>query len=154
MTKKSRNLKALYVVFLFLIIGTVYKTGFATFWNKGKSMAPTINDGQYLVVNKVFYNYTPIERYDIIVIRNGSENLIKRIIAMPNEVIKIKAGKIFVNGKPLIDDPKEHAKIDARVFYGPKKIPYGCYFYMGDNREISSYGIVKEEDVRGKVILN
>lgn len=86
------------------------------------------------------------------VLEIGKESYIKRVIALPNEHVQIKDGKVYVNEKEL-----EEAYLSDDVITEPTGIlvdfivPDGCIFAMGDNREGSkdcrSFGCIPVERV-------
>ena len=53
----------------------------------GDSMVPTLKDNQILLLNKIDYRFNEIERYDIVVIKVGKSEIIKRVIGLPGENI-------------------------------------------------------------------
>ena len=57
----------------------------------GTSMYPTLDNGQVLILNKLDKDY---ERMDIVVFDYNGERLIKRVIALPGEKIKIEDNTI------------------------------------------------------------
>lgn len=77
----------------------------------GNSMEPTLSSGDRAFVSLVAYKRVSPERGDIVVFKsrlkdsNGrSKVLIKRVIALPGETIKIDEGRIIVDGKELVDN--------------------------------------------------
>ena len=147
-------LKMFYVLFLLMIVGGVYSYGFRTYYNSGGSMAPTVSDGQLLVVNKIYYDFTPVERYDIVALwdTKEKENLIKRIVGLPNETVELRNGKIFIDGEPIQHDPMEKTEGDWQLNFGPHKLKPNTYFYIGDDRDESIWGIVQQKNIAGKVV--
>lgn len=104
-------------------------------------------------------NHDP-KRMDIIVFRSpaikGEEkiNMAKRIVGLPGEQIKIRNGKVYINGK-LVEE--SHAMLKDNFNYGPVKIPHGSYFVLGDNRSSSSdsrsWGSLPANDIVGIVSI-
>lgn len=143
-------------IILSLVLALVVRTYIADArWVPTGSMIPTINIGDRLIVEKVFKN---VRRGDIIVFRptpeSGlKEDLVKRVIGLPGDLISIEAGRIFVNGAPL-NEP--YLKEQTRLDFGPYKVADHSYFVMGDNRNISYdsryWGVVPEENIIGKVV--
>jgi len=96
------------------------------------SMLPTINLNDKILVTRV-HNTNNLKEGDIIVFHSDElgEDLIKRLIGLPNDLVEVKEdGSVYVNNK----------KIDqSYVVYpggktGKYKVPAGSYFFMGDNR--------------------
>lgn len=132
---------------------------------KGHSMDPTFYNRELILTDKVSYRFTRPKRGDIIVFQsttNPDYDLIKRIIAIPAEKIKISAGKVFINDLPL----DESAYLDPSVYTGPESyltenqtvlVPEGKYFVMGDNRQGSSdsrnFGPISTKEIIGNVFL-
>lgn len=126
----------------------------------GISMNPTLEDGERLIVSRVFY--TP--RYgDIVVITKPNsqhEPLIKRVIATEGQEIDIdfEKGIVTVDGK-ILDEPyiAEPTNAYYRGVAFPQTVPEGCVFVMGDNRNNSwdsrapGVGMVDARHILGKV---
>lgn len=125
----------------------------------GDSMNPTLNNGELLLVRKIGYNEKTIDRFDIIVIKEGNEEIIKRVIGLPGEYVSYKNDKLYVNHKVVKED-YIHRKTDdfnLEEICTCSIIPEGKYLVLGDNRPISkdsrSIGLIDEEDIIGKAIL-
>lgn len=143
------------------------------------SMLPTLQVGDWLLVNKFIYGVKiplvrstliPVsqpERGDIIVFiypMDRSIDFIKRVIAIAGDTVEIKNKKIFINGS-LMDDPYGvHTdnlvippSVQPRDNFGPVTVPEGHVFAMGDNRD-SSYdsrfwGFVNYRDILGEAFI-
>ena len=116
----------------------------------GESMVPTLSGGELMLLKKYDTDY---ERFDIVVVNKNVEgdNLIKRVIGLPNETIKYRNNNLYINGEKLED---VYAYGDTGNF---REITLGEdeYFLMGDNREISldsrTLGIIKKSEIEGTV---
>ena len=98
------------------------------------SMIPTLNEGDQLFVTRV-YNLDNLKRGDILVFDSDEldDVLIKRLIGLPGDKIKIVSGTVYVNGEELEED---YVKNPDNIS-GEFEVPEGKYFFLGDNREIS-----------------
>lgn len=120
----------------------------------GGSMDNTLNDGQLVLINKLIYKINDIERLDIVVIDNVKEDdrIIKRVIGLPNETIKCKNNKIYIDGQELKTDIKFPDTSDFEVTTKDNE-----YFVLGDNRPISKdsrmLGNFHKEDIIGRVTV-
>lgn len=128
----------------------------------GDSMYPTLENKDYLFINKLAYKSKIPERGDIIVFKTNmldsetrkKKNLVKRIIALPGEHIKIENSKVYINDKQLdesyIKDVYTEGNVDLIV-------PENSVFTMGDNRPNSLdsrypvVGTILLDDIVGKV---
>jgi len=129
------------------------------------SMEPSLLIGDFLLVNKFFYE-TPrfslekailpqkdIKRHDIVVFKypkDLTKDFAKRVIALEGEKIEIRDKQVLVNDLPISESYKVHN--DSQVFtkngyyhyddsirdnFGPVVVPAGQCFVMGDNRDNS-----------------
>ena len=148
---------------LLFVLAFVWHSGFKTYYNWGTSMEPTLKNHQLIVVNKIWYEIVPMSRYDVIILSvKGDGYYTKRVIALPNETIEIKAGRIFVNGVERTDDPIERPWewYNAKTGVGNQGIKFPKttlkadeYFYIGDNRRDTVWGITPMKNIRGKVMM-
>lgn len=116
----------------------------------GDSMYPTLKDKQIVLIKK--YNLN-LANNDIIVIKKNKRIIIKRLIGLPNDTIKIDQ-YVYVNGKKndnIVTNQKGNTKNE--IYLKP-----GEYFVLGDNRDNSidsrfdEIGIIYEDEIIGKVI--
>jgi len=122
----------------------------------GQSMEPNLHPHQRLIVDKVSYRLHAPQRNDIVVIDLPSmeELLVKRIVAMPGEVVEIRSGVVYVNGQPNAEPfPHDTSPIEmAPMTLGPL-----AYFVLGDNRSNSNdsraFGPVTLDQILGRVWL-
>lgn len=122
----------------------------------GFSMAPTLQDGEYVLVSKLSYRLGEPQRGDIIVFRypgQPKQDLIKRIIGLPGDVVEVREKTVYVNGRALA----ESYIAAAPLYSGAWQVPAGFLFVLGDNRNDSSdshsWGLLPIENVIGKAIL-
>lgn len=121
----------------------------------GTSMNPTLENGQYLLINNLSYALDEPDRGDIIVFQHPRSdlNLIKRVIGVPGDRIQIGNKEVIVNGV-ILDEPY----IAAEPTYANSwEVPEGEYFVLGDNRNNSSdshsWGFLPEENIVGKAMI-
>jgi len=139
-------------VILFLIINSVS----ARVRVDGFSMRPTLEDGEFILVNRLAYKLGTPRRGEIIVFRSPvtpGEDLIKRIIGLPGDDIKIQNGHVYINGT-LLDEPYIAA---SPIYSGTWQVVAGYLFVLGDNRNDSSdshsWGLVPQKNVVGRSLL-
>lgn len=118
------------------------------------SMLNTIPLNQILLVSKDKY-VKSYQRGDIVVFYEDDELMIKRLIGLPGETVRIEKGTVFVDGQILFE---EYLNSNTLACDGTFKIPDGCYFFLGDNRSISYDGrlwenaYVEKSSIVGKAI--
>jgi signal peptidase I len=150
------------------------------------SMEKNLLIGDHLLVNKVVYSPSvaplegrllgkkPIKRGDVVVFKYPDEparDFIKRVIGLPGETVEIREKKVYIDGKPLEEpyvhflepplspqDPEYGLRVEGRGDgYGPRQIPPGQLFVMGDNRDNSRdsryWGFLPVDQVKGRALL-
>lgn len=125
----------------------------------GRSMVPTLQDQQYILVNRAAYFFHPPSRGDIIVFAypvDPSQDYIKRIVGVPGDRVQVnQEGVVSVNGVPL----HESYVNDTTNPYRPTDMKLGPdqYFVLGDNRGDSSdsrvWGPVPRKNIIGQAWL-
>jgi signal peptidase I len=147
-----------------IVSAAVYATlivtfGFQVARVEGQSMAPTLEDQDRLIVNKLAYRVGEPRRGDIVMLYyplNPDKSFVKRVIAEEGDTVRIVDGRVYVNDIPLHDD---YVPLDYRSHddWGPQLIPEGYYFVMGDHRNNSSdsrhWGMVPKRYIIGRVQL-
>lgn len=128
----------------------------------GVSMMPTLQNTQRLLLDRWTYLIRDPQPNDIVVIKDPEDNLlsIKRIVGGNGDSIRLKGGRVYVNGR-LLDEPYlapgtptyglSNRSGDEWIICGK-----GRYFLLGDNRNNSAdsrvYGAVRRENILGTVI--
>lgn len=145
----------------FLLITFVART----YYIPSASMVPTLQIGDVLLVNKFEYRFHAPHEGDIVVFPppiQTTDDFIKRVIGRPGDKLRIHAGVVYLNDRPLAE-PYINQRPDYELVvknYGiyvdgqplspdaanlpprsawpaPDRIPKDCYFMMGDNRNDS-----------------
>lgn len=122
----------------------------------GFSMVPTLQNGEYVLVNRLAFRNKLPEYGDIIVFASpqvSDLDLIKRVIGLPGDRIRISGGVVQVNDQ-VLEEPYIAA---APIYNGEWNVPKGNLFVLGDNRNDSSdshaWGLLPIENVIGKAVL-
>ena len=121
------------------------------------SMQPTLFAGNFVVVNKLAYQFGEPARGDIVVFEYppdpDQDPYIKRVIGLPGESVQIADGKVLINGVRI----QEPYLVSDTHQGGEWTVPEGSLFVMGDNRRNSSdsrsWGVVPLENVIGKALV-
>ncbi len=144
-----------------------------TFYIPSGSMEPTLQVGDRILVNKLSYHLHGVDRGDIVVFsRPPAENcggpevndLVKRVVGLPGDVLSLSGGYVYVNGKKLDESwlPASEQGITTAGPPGnssnlarPYRVPANDYFVMGDNRTDSCdsryWGPISKSLIVGKV---
>jgi signal peptidase I len=131
------------------------------------SMRPTLIEGDRILVNKLLYRFREPVRGDVLVFKyppDRKRDFIKRLVAGPNETLRIEEGRLYVDDEQVMD-PEVFQKI---FYYNKEDWPYGRagesievpeenYFVLGDNSANSSdsrnWGYVDRKDLVGRAFL-
>ena len=107
------------------------------------SMEPTLRVGKLMLLDKwALHGRGPL-RGEIVSFRSpvGPEDLVKRVIGIPGDVVEIRAKRVFVNGAALDEPYVMHDRPLAPLEgdnLGPLTVPEKSYFMLGDNRDESN----------------
>jgi len=119
----------------------------------GFSMNPTLQNGEYILVNRLAYKTGEPDRGDIIVFSQDGQDLIKRVIGLPGETVNISEGIVTINGQEL----QEPYIAQDPLYVGEWAVPEGYLFVLGDNRNDSrdshQWGLLPVENIIGKSVL-
>lgn len=108
---------------------------------EGASMVPTLQDGDRYLINRLVYRFHDPRPGDMVEFRmiRADDYSVKRIVALPGDVVQIKQGHVYVNGR-MVAEPylrpgviTEGKAIRSEAF----KLPDNVYFVLGDNRAVS-----------------
>lgn len=128
---------------------------FSTSIVEGESMAPTLDNGDRIVFNKVVYMIGEPKRGDIVIIKRPLKNYVKRVIALPGETIEIRDQELYINNELYEQTFITEESKNRTGNFGPIDVPVDSYFVMGDNRAISKdsrngLGFIEGENIIGK----
>lgn len=126
---------------------------------QGRSMAPTLQNGDRFFLNRLAYYFRPPTRGEMVVVRDpGHEDFaVKRIVGLPGETVTIRDGAVFVNGRQLAESYLVRGT--KTVINGVNKekvhLAKDSYFLLGDNRDKSEdsrhYGPIQRNSIIGVI---
>jgi len=126
---------------------------------EGTSMMPSLDDQERIFINKFVYRIEPIQRGDIVVFRyprDPAKSFIKRVIGTAGDHVRIVDGRVYLNGRMLVEDYVPGAYEDGRS-YPEIVVPPGEYFVLGDHRSLSNdsrdFGPVDASYIYGKAVF-
>ena len=126
---------------------------FDTYIITNKSMQPTLDEGDEILLIKRNFIFDRIKNFDIIVFRMGENNLVKRVIGCEGDRIEIIDGELYLNNDLI----KYEYYIFDEEYNASYIIGKNQYFVLGDNISVSedsrSFGLINESYIIGKVIL-
>jgi len=118
------------------------------------SMLPTLEPGEFILVNKMAYRIGDFNYGDIVIFHHSeSEDYIKRVIGLPGDNVRVQGGVVYVNNRPTqetyISSPPNYS--------GSWTVPEEHLFVLGDNRNQSSdshnWGFVPVQSVVGRALV-
>lgn len=162
---KNEIVEWIKTIILSLVIALVITTFVKPTIVKNYSMSPTLEENDFLIINRFLYKRSTPKKGDIVVFQsnlktdNGKDKLlIKRVIAVPGDKIVIRQGegKVYVNDtlleEPYIANGYTEGNVDLIV-------PENKIFVMGDNRGNSLdsrdevLGLVDYDVIMGKAFV-
>lgn len=124
---------------------------------RGNSMAPSIHDGDRILVAPWSLYLSQVERGDVVVLRYPLDprlDYIKRVVGLPGDEVLLAGGRLWVNGTEVLEPYVEEQDPESFV---RTRVQAGHYFVLGDNRRRSSdsreFGQVPADHLRGVVDL-
>ena len=126
---------------------------------QGRSMQPTLKDGECYFLNRYVYLFKSPERGDLVVIKDPGHDdfAVKRIIGKPGDWLNLRDGSVFLNGRRLDESYLPKAERTYAPDLHEKWIQLGNeqYFVMGDNRSNSEdsryYGRITNKMILGQI---
>jgi len=126
---------------------------------QGRSMAPTLQDGDHFILNRWSYLCRAPQRGDLVVVKDPghADFAVKRIVGLPCESLHFKGGKVMVNGKHLLEPylPPRTQTFCPDTWEKFLVVGKDHYFVLGDNRANSEdsrfYGAVHRSQIIGSI---
>lgn len=150
-------------VVLTVLMFVVISSAVQNYYVDGVSMESTLHNSERILVDKWSYLFHPPQRGDIIVFAappSPSEDYVKRIIALPGDVLTIHNTTVIVDGVTLNESYVQPGRQGNPYFYKQITnviVPQNDYFVMGDNRAQSSdsrdWGFVPRNNIVGRAVL-
>jgi signal peptidase I len=157
---------------ILIVVGLAYVLRlfiFEPFVVEGASMAPRFATNDYLIVDKVSYRMSDVQRGDIVVFKYPNDittNYVKRVIGLPGETVTIENGKVRIT---TAEDPTGFF-LNESLYLNPDvattlpsisrssfEVTAGNFFVMGDNRPASSdsreWGLLPFSNIIGRVVV-
>lgn len=147
---------------LILVSSAVYLFGFRPHKVSGNSMAPEFPKESYILSEKITYRDKLPERGDVVIVQNPrsqGQDLIQRVIGLPNDKLMIKDGRVYINGDRLEEPylaPRTYTNsgefLEDNIEF---QIPENFYILMGDNRghatDSRTMGPISHDYIESKV---
>jgi len=133
---------------------------------QGTSMNPTLDNNDVLLIESITPRFGTLRQGDIVVLwipellGDNRKHAIKRVIAVENQHVQIKDGKVYVDGKEL-EEPYINGDYTEPVseIHSDIIVPEGYIYVLGDNRlpgksrDSRVFGPVSKKSVIGRCIL-
>ena len=129
----------------------------------GKSMFPTLEDRDSLILEKVSYRFGDPERFDVIVFpyeHGEKQNFIKRVIGLPGERVRIDYdGNIYINDELLEENYGSEVIQDPGIAAEEITVGEDEFFVLGDNRNYSmdsrspAVGNIRKSQIMGRALF-
>src|SRR3989338_1918387 len=139
------------VIIIVAVVAVIRTFVVSPFEVEGNSMIPTLEDNEYIIINKIGYIVGEPKRGDVVVFRppdDARKYYVKRIIGLPGDEVVIRGGKVFLlkDGREVeleetyLDERNRNHTFRAPVGTVDKTeeryvVPAEHYFLLGDNRQ-------------------
>ena len=149
--------EALQTLFLALVVFALLRLVVQNYRIEGPSMQPNLQEGQFLIVNRLAYRADEIQRGDVVVFEYPAapqRDLIKRVVGLPGEQLEIVRGQVWIDGQPIeepyVSEPGSYSQAAVTI-------PRDHVFVLGDNRNNSNdsrrWGPLPTHNIVGKAIF-
>ncbi|MBI3463947.1 MAG: signal peptidase I [Planctomycetes bacterium] len=129
-----------------------------------RSMSPTLQPGDRILVDKLWTKAADLRRGDVVVYRSdgpGSPLYVMRVAGLPGDEVEIRDERVFVNGTEWKDPHAvfvgELPPVDEIANLAPVAVPADCFFVLGDHRRRANdsrlRGPIPLSDYHGKTRL-
>lgn len=126
----------------------------------GNSMENNFSEGEFGLADKQIFKLINLKRFDVVVISENNDMIIKRIIGLPNETISYKNGVLKVDNRVVKEEfIDESTKLETNrngmeILITLKE---NEYYVLGDNRGLSydsrNIGPINMNMIRGRVFV-
>ena len=151
-----------------IVILVIYTTIAIPEQVQGASMEPTFYTGERILVEKITKHFKEFEVGEVIVLHPPNDDhvdFIKRVIAIPGDIVKIYNCSVYINRdgqKYVLDEPylSEGTCTSASKRFKEGRsfqLEENEYLVLGDNRNKSadsrSFGLIGKERIVGRVVF-
>ncbi len=120
----------------------------------GNGMEPFADRGSIVFVNRLAYKMGNIKRGDVVSFTDNGHEKIRRIVALPGDIVELIDGILYINGYQIYET---YASGSSWTYGGDSRceVPDGCYYVMCDNRKCPddsrTFGVVSDAYITGKL---
>jgi signal peptidase I len=140
------------LILIYVLVNRVFSL--SAYKVENNSMLPTLKVDQIIYAEKV--SPDQIKQGDIVICKMRADTewmQIKRVVGMPGQMLEIKDGIVYIDGKILQED---YATVRAHYDSPPVLIPDKYFYVLGDNRPASAdshqYGPIHKQLIIARVI--
>lgn len=154
---RSRARRVAGAAFLLALVVAVRTFVLGWYPASSDSMAPTVEPGDRVVVDKLAWRLGELDRGDLVTFPSpvDGRRLIKRVVGVAGDSVALEDAVLVVNGRRVAEAYVDRSRIDG-TYFGPVTVPPGHLFVLGDNRfgSIDSrvYGPIPLDAVTGRVL--
>lgn len=135
---------------------------------QGASMEPNFYSGERILVEKITKYFKDFQTGEVVVLHppgNNNVDFIKRVVAVPGDIVKIYNCKVYINRngqKYVLDEPylsqDTCTSAGARLKEGRSiQLSDQEYLVLGDNRARSAdsrvFGLIDKDRIVGRVVF-
>jgi signal peptidase I len=134
------------ILVMLLIVGLVARAALQIYTVSDRTMSPTIDADQTLLVSRLTFQLRPPQRGELVLVNAPNapnQQIVRRVIGLPGDVVELRGERdgiegiqVAVNGRPLIEPYVTTLLQNSTIVTETSRLELGIdeFYVMNDNR--------------------